>query len=836
MMMRLLGFAVVAALGTQQDDFGDETRKLLDEGIALYKKGLAAEGLGQKDEAAARYKEAYAKLEQALQRLDKVPADQRRTSADLVYAFLQRVGSEVVTSMIHSADPQIQAMGYRLLKMAEYGEPFREGKRIVLKYVEDLKSDDFAVARNAHWHLKNYGSWACRFLVAALGDANQDKFRSRVIQLLIDMGVDASLAVIECLDSKNEFLRQNAAFVLGHIRDDRALPALKRIYEDPNQKPEVKKPAYEAIARITKKDSKDWRRATDYYYELAQKFYYGDPSTIFVWQPYYLVWKWNTENDRITERRCTRFLYNEELAEEALYDLLDLDPKYRNAKGESAWALLVMNHFQQILEAEANARAAVESLRNDEITREGLVEILRGIEGMSAKSIASLRDEILKASDTNAVHLIVLRYFSFPARILRSNVLANVPGREYLYEALSRSMKDGNALVARACIEAIKEHGRFEDLPTITGKDARNGKGSSTPVGHPLIEALTSDDKRVRYAAAEAMVKLNPPKETVGLDLVIPSLVDALGEQGVRVALVIHEIGSDEDRNFVNRLRQTLISLNVFPVLATSGEDGVIQAKSFPSEDVIILQKRVASQIYFRETITRKQEVENVLQTLTLDVRTRHIPRILLCADEKELADAQAEFKENTPWAIKRNTHKLDLQSLLEKIFESPEQKKDSKDRADLVAKSAAETLAAVDPTNTRLPFRDAVEALVRTVGSVREDFIRVPSAKALGIYGDQRALDVLAKVLANREDAAKHKSLRLQCGKSMSWIYRQTGVAPTKEAYDVLLKTCVEDGDYHIELACGEALGNSKLTEAQRREVVKARRVKRDWYTSDDD
>lgn len=850
MMKRLIGILVVGAVfvpAAAQDDFNDEIRKLLDEGITLYKKGTAAEAEGKKEEAVKLYHDAYGKFEPALQKLDKVPPDQRKSSADLVYAFMQRVGNDLVAGMINATDPQMKAVGHRLFEMAKYGEPFREGKDIVLAYVSDLKSDEFAVYRNAHWHLKNYGSWSCRFLVGALGNKQEDKFRSRVMVLLTEMGVDASLAVVEALDSKDDFLKQNAAIVLGNIKDERAIPALKRTYENPNEKPEVKKFAHEALQKITRKTATEWKKATDYYYALAEKFYYSAPSTIFQWQPYYLVWKWDVENDRLTERRCARFVYNLHLAEEALFDLLELDPNYVNAKGESAWALAVMIHFQEALESESSVLAAVQALKDDEITRDGLIEILRGVEGMAVATIATMAEQIRTAGSVTDIHATLLKYFSFQAKIIRSNILANVPGRKYLYEALARAMTDKSPLLATACVEAIKEHGRPVDLPpAVVPSDRKNGHTTSTgaeqgAVGYPLIEALTNEDKRVRYAAAEAMVKLNPQQRVLGMELVIPLLVDALGENGARVVLVIHEVANDEDRNFVARLRQTLIGLNLIPVVAHTGADGVIKAKEYPTEDVILIQKKLAGEVYFRETITKKQETENVLRALSLDVRTRNIPRIVIAADDKELDDAKKEFADNTSWYVKRDTHPLDLKAALDKIFDSPEAKKDSKDRADRMSRSAAETLASIDPTNTLYPFSDAVEALIRAVSPtiLREDFIRIPAARALGIYGDQRAFDVLAKVVALKDaDAGKvelQKPVRLQCARSLSGIYRQTSAAPSKEVYDVLLKTCVEDGDYDVEYACGEALGNAALTTEQRREVMKARRVKRETYTAED-
>ena len=808
-----------------QDDFKDEIRELLDDGIRLYNRG--------------KYDEAYTKFEQALQKSDQDP--DQRGQANLVYAFLERAGQERVAGMINSPDPRMRDIGHRLFRIAQPGEPLREGKKIVLAYVDDLASDEFEIYRNAHWHLKNYGSWACRFLLPALADQTQDRFRSRVMLLLKDMGVDATLSLVEALESENAFLRQTAAIVLGNIRDDRAVAALKRIFEDANEKPEVKKYVHEALQKITGKTSSEWKKAADYYYTLAEKYYYGDSGVIFNWQRYYLIWTWDAKNDRLLERRCARFVFNEQLAEEALFDLLELDPNYRNEKGESAWALLVMNEFQQALEAQAAVEASVAALKNEEITIDGLVGILRGIEGMSAERISTLSDEIQAAGDNAEIQALLMKHFSFAARIIRSNILAVVPGRQFVYEALERSMKDENPLVARACIQAIADMGLATDLPGAirTGTNTAT-KAPTGSIGYPLVEALTSPDKRVRYAASETMVKLNPQEARLGMELVIPNLVDALGEQGVRVALVIYDVQTEEDRNFINRFKKTLLNLNVFPVIARSGSEGIIKAKKFPTEDVIIIQQKIAGQIYFQETATRAREKESILRALTRDIRTRNIPRIILADNSQSLAEAQTRFQDNTPWYAKKDTHKLDLRELFATIFDQPEAKKDSKDRADQLAMTAAETLASIATTDTLYPYRDAVEALIRTVSPevLREDFIRIPAARALGVYGDQRGIDVLAKVLNDKDGgfSQQQKPLRLQCARSLALVFRATGAAPIKQVFDILVKNAVSDGDYHIEFASGEALGNAVLTVEQRREVVRQRRLKRDWYSADDE
>jgi HEAT repeat protein len=830
MLKRLLVLSLVASIGftllAQDESLGDKIRTLLNEGTDLYKKG--------------KYQEASAKFEEAFQ---------AKPSSDLVYAYIKRAGEDLVAGMMNSPEPKIRDVGRRLFELAKPGEPLREGKEVALKYVEDLKSDDHAVWRNGFWHLKNFGPYAVRFLMPALSDQQQDKYRSRVILLLTEMGVDCSLAVVEALDSKDAFTRQQAAIVLGNIKDERSIPALKRVVEDANEPPEVKKFANEALRKIIRdKDAAQWKKATEYYYELAMKYYYSHSSVILAWQRHYLVWKWDVEKNTLTERKVARMLLNEQLAEEALYDLLALDPEFTDkATGLSAWSLLACVHFAEAHESTEAVNAALDALKVDDIDKPGLVRFIKDIEGMSDASIKELGDKITAAAAVGDVKTLLDDYFKALAKAIRANVLGELPGKRYLYEALSRSLTDGNYLVAKSCIEAIEEMGRPEDLPApppppdaAAEEKPQAPAGLDGTMGHPLVEALTNEDKRVRYAAAKAMVTLNPQRLKLGMELVIPNLIDALGEQGVRVALVIYDIQDDADRNFINSFKKTLLGINCFPVIAPSGSEGIVKAKQFPTEDVIFIQKKIAGQVYFREADIKKPIVETVWDTLRDDVRTRHIPRIVLSENAAEDQEARKIYDQTGHGWITKEVNKLDLQALLDKIFDMPEAKKDAKDKADQIARIAAETLARIDTTSTIYPYRDAVEALIRTVSPevLREDFIRIPAATALGRFADQRAIDVLAKVLADKdadaERAKRQKDVRLACAKALSRIFQKTGVAPTEDVFKAVMNN-LKDGNYEIEFTCGEALGNARLTNKQRLEVSSFRRIVRETYTAED-
>src|SRR5688572_1633716 len=127
----LLSLAAVLAaplLVAQDESFGDKVRGLLQEGTDLYKRGKFAE-------AASKFEEAF----------------QMKPDSDAVYAFIKRAGNDLVAGMMNSTDAKMKDVGRRLFELAKPGEPLREGKEVVLKYIQDLKVKEFEVSENAHW-------------------------------------------------------------------------------------------------------------------------------------------------------------------------------------------------------------------------------------------------------------------------------------------------------------------------------------------------------------------------------------------------------------------------------------------------------------------------------------------------------------------------------------------------------------------------------------------------------------------------------------------------------------------------------------------------------------
>jgi HEAT repeat protein len=95
---------------------------------------------------------------------------------------------------------------------------------------------------------------------------------------------------------------------------------------------------------------------------------------------------------------------------------------------------------------------------------------------------------------------------------------ATTAGPEYLHQALARAVKDKNAFVALGVVEA---------LATIAGEKSllyRLG------IAQPLVQALTFNDKAVRYSAAIAIAAAGPKEMFAESKLVIENLAQALAE------------------------------------------------------------------------------------------------------------------------------------------------------------------------------------------------------------------------------------------------------------------------------------------------------------------
>jgi hypothetical protein len=97
-------------------------------------------------------------------------------------------------------------------------------------------------------------------------------------------------------------------------------------------------------------------------------------------------------------------------------------------------------------------------------------------------------------------------------------VYATTAGPEYLHQALARAVKDNNAYVALGAVEA---------LATTAGEKSLLYRLGTT---QPLIQAMSFNNKAVKYSAAIAIAAAGPTESFAESKLVVENLVQALKE------------------------------------------------------------------------------------------------------------------------------------------------------------------------------------------------------------------------------------------------------------------------------------------------------------------
>jgi len=95
---------------------------------------------------------------------------------------------------------------------------------------------------------------------------------------------------------------------------------------------------------------------------------------------------------------------------------------------------------------------------------------------------------------------------------------ATTAGPEYLHQALALAIKDKNAHVALCAVEALATTAGEKSLLYRIGP------------AQPLVQALSFDDKAVRYSAAIAIAAAGPKEKFAESKLVVKNLSQALGQ------------------------------------------------------------------------------------------------------------------------------------------------------------------------------------------------------------------------------------------------------------------------------------------------------------------
>lgn len=145
-------------------------------------------------------------------------------------------------------------------------------------------------------------------------------------------------------------------------------------------------------------------------------------------------------------------------------------------------------------------------------------------------------------------------------------VYATTAGVEYLHQALARAVKDRNAYVALGVIEALATTAGEESLMYQIGPS------------QPVLQALSFNDRKVRYSAAIAVANAGPKESFNEARLVTQNLAEALG-QTPQVTNEGNGWDAEATNSYALRAAEAMkyLAMTRNPVIDLSGAQGALE-------------------------------------------------------------------------------------------------------------------------------------------------------------------------------------------------------------------------------------------------------------------
>ncbi len=360
-----------------------------------------------------------------------------------------------------------------------------------------------------------------------------------------------------------------------------------------------------------------------------------------------------------------------------------------------------------------------------------------------------------------------------------ARALAAAAGHDDVMGALSMSMHMRNGDVAALLCGTLADLGWSGDLQG----------------GSALTEALTDSDKTIRYAAAIALLRIDPSNSFPTSNLVAQLAGDAASEAAIQQVLVI----DSDTKNGMNTQR-ALNDAGFYAVAAQSGAEGLLIAKRTGGFDAIMV----------RDTLSDLTSYQ-VLDELRGDFRTANAKTVVIGGDA-------AKYSNHGIAGVSPTSD--DAVGLVKSVKDALAGATDANAAAaNGLSVSASNAVAGVKGGAFNLS--DAQGGLLAALRDGSADEVRLAALGALANIADADAAGTLTGVLSRSENSAE---IRAAAGAALGRAIM--GVAPSGDALDALV-AAMGDESIAVRTAAGGALSCADLTDDQRAKVLMARRLK---------
>lgn len=830
---------------------------------------LAAPCWAQEGDARSAFREGVSLFEQGKYEEAKKFFEQflaANPSSEVALEMQNEAGYQVFVEMLARHD-DTATIARKVMELAEKGparpkQPTEE----IQAHIQQMFGDDIELQyRATEWLASQVGPFVVPYMVDYLADKRDNEKRTRAIILLSKLGPDGTNAVLPLLKHKDDFVRQNTCAILGHVRDFKAIPFLKAVAEKREESPHVKKAAQDALKNITGKDALDGSLV--YFLALGERYYQEDARVMMNNFKDWTLWDW--KEDKLVYRVVPRYVWNEKEAEDACY--WAIQHASEGAEGgegtlDQIYTLFVSTLFQELVEVRALAEVgeqklaagnvdpaevdALKGARDKSWQLEALAESRGEVQVLKAlrKALVDRRPEVAVAM-CRALLKMRMSEAMLPAEganltkyleegvaptkamdVAPSRVVEPAPTTEPSVEVRHEpkpvpTPKKEEPKVQPA--EEKKEEPKKEEPKPEGGSrrrrvsmapDALESPYGPAPIrtlqssgeayGASIAAALTFDDKRVRYEAAETLLRLAPTKKFANADKVVQNLGAAVQESGARAILVVAR-----DVQTRNRLVGELRGMNHLAFSVDTAKQGVIRARGAAGNDVILIHSELnvggSADDY---------SIPQFLDQINVDYRTQGTP-VVVVSPHNDL-EKNEKLYEKAALVVADDTDPVVLKEKLESLWTGDKAKPgDPKAKATDAARRAAEALASADVRSGVFDLRQAVPGLMQAL-ETQPDVVRVPALRALGNVHAREAVDKAAAIFDNQQNS---KDVRIAAAYCLGEALR--GQQMPQKVFESL-KAALKADESALYQSVTEAIGKTQLTKDQTRDVLVEQRI----------
>ena len=356
-------------------------------------------------------------------------------------------------------------------------------------------------------------------------------------------------------------------------------------------------------------------------------------------------------------------------------------------------------------------------------------------------------------------------------------ITALATGVDALRSALDAGVKDGMAPVAIGSIHALA---KAEIISTIDQSS--------------LVAALNSSDKRIKYAAAHALVSASGGARVPQADRVVAVLADAVAEESVHTIQVIAPAADTAAAvESASKTRGTAIDAS------DSAVSGMHSLLVNPNIDVVVINEILPDQL-----------PESVIGNIKKDPRMANTRVVVIAKDEEQAKPHFAQFGEGVSY-VKAPLTGENLIAAVNKALEGSTNPGNV--RAEAYAANASNSLLAFAAQ------KGDIGAALTNLGLQlnRGDAVSVPAAKALGLAGGEAQLASLTQALGGSGSL----DLKKAAAEAIGNVLGRLDHCPA-DVGAALASVLNSSGDVGLRAAAAVAFGKAKIDNAKKAEMLK--------------